>query len=103
MIAKALAVLMVGGVITAPPAGADDVQGYLDALHRRGITASDGDGTLVQVGQEICELIALGRTPLSVAMQVYGETPASISAGDAGYMVGAAIGGLCPEYAGRLA
>ena len=87
------------GLMLAAPAKADDVQLYLDALHERGIYHDDGDGTMVQVGQEICDQIGLGRSPLSVAMQVYRSTPPSISAEDAGYMAGAAIGGLCPEYA----
>lgn len=103
MIAKTMTVLVAVGVALAPTAQADDVQRYLDLLHERGITAGNGDGTLVQVGQEICDLIEVGRTPLSVAMQVYRETDSTISAEDAGYIVGAAIGGLCPEYLSLIA
>ena len=104
-IAVALIVGVVGafGFLGMAIAKADDVQRYLDILHDRGITAVDGDGTLVQVGMEICDLLDAGRTPRSVAAQVYRETDTSISAGDAGYIVGAAIGGLCPEYAGMVA
>lgn len=101
MIAKLVAALVAGGVALAPPAQADDVQSYLDVLHERGITARSGDGTLVQMGMQICDLIAAGNSPVSVAAKVYRETDSTISAGDAGYIVGAAIGGLCPEFSGR--
>ena len=102
MIGKVLVTLAAVGIALAPPAMADDVQGYLEILYGRGITASSGDGTLVQVGQEICELIESGVPPMAVAAKVYRETDDSISAGDAGYIVGAAVGGLCPEYAGLI-
>ena len=102
MIGKVLVALAAVGIALAPPAMADDVERYLEILHERGITASSGDGTLVQVGTDICDLIASGRTPMSVAAQVYRETDDSISAGDAGYIVGAAVGGLCPEYSGLI-
>lgn len=93
-----VAALMAAGLALAPPARADDVELYLEVLHERGITHNQGDGTLVQVGQQICDQISYGRTPMSVAAELYRETPASISVEDAGYIVGAAIGGLCPEY-----
>ena len=102
MIGKILVALAAMGIALAPPAMADDVVGYLEMLHERGITADNGDGTLVQVGQEVCDLIEAGRSPMSVAAQVYRETDNSISSGDAGFIVGAAIGGLCPEYAGLI-
>jgi len=102
MIGEILVALAAMGIALAPPAMADDVDLYLDVLHERGITADNGDGTLVQVGQEICDLIEAGRSPMSVAAQVYRETDNSISSGDAGFIVGAAIGGLCPEYAGLI-
>ena len=102
MIGKALVALAAVGIALAPPAMADDVNMYLEILHERGITADNGDGTLVAVGQEICDLIESGRSPMSVAAQVYRETDNSISSGDAGYIVGAAIGGLCSEYAGLI-
>ena len=83
-------------------AKADDVQRYLDVLHEHGITAGSGDGTLVQAGMQICDLIEAGWSPMAVAMKVYRETDSTISGEDAGYIVGAAIGGLCPEYAGAV-
>jgi len=103
-IAVSLIVLVVGafGFLGLAIAKADDVEKYLEILRDRGIWATTGDGTLVRAGLEVCDLIELGRTPQSVAAQVYRETDASISAGDAGYIVGAAIGGLCPEYAGLI-
>ncbi len=97
--AKALGLLFAGAVALAPSAQADDVQGYLDALHERGIVNYSGDGTLVQAGMYICDQIATGRTPMSVAMEVYRDTDVSIDHEDAGFIVGAAIGGLCPEFA----
>lgn len=99
MIGKVLIALAAVGIALAPSAQADDVELYLEVLHDRGITASSGDGTLVRVGMEICDLIAAGFPPMTVAAKVYRETDDSISSGDAGYIVGAAIGGLCPEYA----
>ena len=98
MIGKLAALLAGVAVLTAAPAGADDVQGYLDALHERGIGAGSGDGTLVQAGQQVCDMIESGMTPMATAMRVYRDTDASIDAEDAGFIVGAAIGGLCPEY-----
>ena len=94
----AIAAVVVGGVVLAPPAGADDVQGYLDALHSRGIGANSGDGGLVRAGMQVCDMIGSGMTPMATAMQVYRDTDASIDAEDAGFIVGAAIAGLCPEY-----
>ena len=82
----------------SPEAEADDVQAYLDALHERGIYHDDGDGTMVAVGQGICDMIESGQPPILVARDVYRETPPDISAEDAGYIVGAAVAGLCPEY-----
>lgn len=93
------AALAAAGLALASPARADDVEQYLDALHERGIYAGSGDGTLVQAGMQVCDLIEAGMSPLAVAAKVYRETDASISAEDAGYIVGVAIGGLCPEYA----
>lgn len=99
MIGRTVSALLIGAALTAAPARADDVQRYLDLLHQRGISAGSGDGTLVQAGMQVCDLIAAGWSPLAVATKVYRETDSTISAGDAGYIVGAAIGGLCPEYA----
>lgn len=103
MLTKMTAALMTAGLLLATPASADDVQRYLDALHERGISAGSGDGTLVQIGMQICDLLEAGWTPVGVAKKVYRETDTSISADDAGYIVGVAIGGLCPEYAGMVA
>lgn len=95
----AIAAVVVGGVVLAPPAGADDVQGYLDALHSRGIGANSGDGGLVRAGQQVCDMIESGMTPMATAMHVYRQTDTTIDHEDAGFIVGAAIGGLCPEHA----
>lgn len=98
MIGK-LAALTVGvAILTAAPAQADDVQGYLDALHERGISASSGDGALVAAGMYVCNLLDAGMAPLAVAMKVYRETDVTIDHGDAGFIVGTAIAGLCPEH-----
>jgi len=103
-LAVTLIVAVVGafGFLGMATAKADDVDRYLEILSDRGIYAGDGEGTLVQVGMEICDLVEAGRSPMSVAEQVYYETDSTVSAGDAGYIVGAAIGGLCPEYIGRM-
>lgn len=92
------AAMAAGSLFLAAPAGADDVQGYLDALHSQGIGANSGDGTLVQAGMHVCNLIESGMTPMATAMEVYRQTDASIGYEDSGFIVGAAIRGLCPEY-----
>ena len=89
-------------MLAAPVAQADDVEFFLDKLHQRGIYASGGDSTLLRAGLEVCDQLESGRTPLQVAAFVYRNTDHSISSGDAGYIVGAAIGGLCPEYKGLV-
>lgn len=103
-LAVALIALVVGafGFLGMAIARADDVQGYLDVLHEMGFYHQDGDGTLVRIGMDICERIEDGWAPMAVAREVYRYTPAEISPSDAGYIVGAAIGGLCPEYAGLI-
>jgi len=102
MIGKLMALLAGAAVLTAAPAGADDVQRYLDALHDRGIGASSGDGTLVQAGMYVCDLLDTGMTPMATALKVYRETDTSITHEDAGFIVGAAIAGLCPEFLGSV-
>lgn len=82
----------------APEAKADDVQTYLEVLEERGIYAKSGEGTLVMAGQMVCNGIENGYTPMQMAEKVYYATDSSITAGDAGYIVGAAVAGLCPEY-----
>ena len=102
-LAVALILLVVGafgflGLATAKA----DVQGYLDTLHGHGFYHDDGDGRLVALGMDICDAVGEGWSPLSVAREVYQSTPAEIDSGDAGYIVGAAIGGLCPQYGSRI-
>lgn len=92
-----LSALVVSGTVWASPAQADDVQGFLNALHSRGITAGHGDGTLVTAGQLVCEYLDEGYTPMQAAREVYINTNASIGAEDAGFIVGSAIRYLCPE------
>ena len=85
--------------ILAAPAHADDVAGYLDALHSRGIYSHDGDnGDLVVYGEALCEGLAAGYTPLQEAAIVYRNSDTTIDAEDAGFIVGAAIANLCPEF-----
>ncbi len=102
-LAVALIVLVVGafGFLGRAVAKAD-VQSYLDALHSEGFYHEDGDGMLVSIGMDICEYLGDGWPPMAVAREVYRNTPAEIDPGDAGYIVGAAIGGLCPQYAGMI-
>lgn len=83
-------------------ADTDDVQNYIDALHSRGITAGHGDGTLVAAGQEVCNFVADGYTPMQTAEKLYYATDSTIDSGDAGFIVGAAIANLCPEYLDRI-
>lgn len=97
------AVVVAGSLGLAAPAHADDVQGFIDALHSRGIAAGHGDGTLVAAGQIVCNYIGEGHTPMQAAQEVYVQTDSSIDAEDAGYIVGSAIRYLCPEYLGRIA
>lgn len=93
-----IATTVAAALVTAPQARGDDVQLYLDLLHSRGIWAARGDGTLVRAGLEICDRLDVGRTPMSVAREVYAKTDESITSEDAGFIVGAAIRGLCPEH-----
>jgi len=96
---KLVAALMgAAALFAAPVANADDVGFYLDKLHQRGIYGSDGDRSLLRAGLEVCNQLDNGKTPMQVASMVYAYTDESIDSGDAGYIVGAAIGGLCPEY-----
>lgn len=94
-VAAALAVA--AAVTFAPVAQADDVQNFIDRLHSRGIYAGQGDGSLVQAGQEVCGYLDQGYTPMQVAEEVYRRTDNSIDGYDAGFIVGAAIANLCPE------
>jgi hypothetical protein len=93
-----LACTIIGAAAGIGTARADSVQNYLDALHSRGISAGHGDGTLVAAGQEVCDYIADGYTPMKVAEKVYYATDSTIGAEDAGFIVGAAIANLCPVY-----
>ena len=96
---KAIAAVLGAVALTAAPtAHADDVQSYLETLRERGIYAKSGDGMLVAAGQMVCNAIEGGMTPYQAAKRVYAATNSSITAGDAGYIVGAAVVGLCPEY-----
>ncbi len=103
----AAATLAAAAIIAAPAAQAspglapeteDNVAAYLYVLHKRGISASSGDSNLVANGEKICRLIGNGRSPMSVALTVYRNTDASITAEDSGYIVGAAVTNLCSEY-----
>ena len=93
-----VAVLGAVALTAAPTAHADDVQSYLETLRDRGIYAKSGDGMLVAAGQMVCNAIEGGLTPYQAAGRVYTATDVSVTAGDAGYIVGAAVAGLCPEY-----
>lgn len=95
---KAFALAAAAAILFAPTARADDVQGYLNALEGQGIYASSGEGTLVMAGQMVCNDLSEGSTPMQTARKVYQSTDASFSSEDSGYLVGAAIAALCPEY-----
>lgn len=89
-------------VAVAPAARADDVEGYLQLLRDRGIYATSGDSALVRAGLWVCDELDRGRSPMSVAREVYASTDVSIDAEDAGAIVGAAIAGLCDEHLPRV-
>lgn len=97
---SALAVIAVAAtaLAAAPEAKADDVQAFIEILRERGISARSGDGSLVAAGQFVCTGIGEGYTPMDMAQFVYENTDNSITMEDAGFIVGAAVGGLCPEY-----
>ena len=50
----------------------------------------------------MCDLLDTGMTPMAVALKVYRDTDTSITHEDAGFIVGAAIAGLCPEFLGSV-
>ena len=95
----AVIALTATALAAAPVAQADDVEMFIDILRDRGIYSKNGEGSLVSAGQEVCNGIEMGYTPMEMAEYIYENTDNSITAGDAGYIVGAAIAGLCREYA----
>ena len=93
------AMLIIGAAVGVQArADTDDVQNYLDALDSRGITHPRGEGSLVTAGQEICNYVGGGHTPMQAAEKLYYATDSTIDSGDAGFIVGAAVANLCPEY-----
>ena len=92
----AFRISIAASLLCAPLAKADDVHSYLRVLHSKDIHADSGDGALVAAGQAVCEKLSAGYTANRVAEWVYAES--RLNSYESGYLVGAAIAGLCPEY-----
>ncbi len=71
---------------------------YLETLKQGGIQYSS-DAAALKVGHGVCDYIREGSTSIDAAMFIQGNSP--YSSYEAGYIVGASTGALCPELAGR--
>lgn len=84
---------------TASPNGTgEDV--YLMTLDMESELADIDDGTAIDLGYAICDFMATGASSVDAATNVL-DSSGGFSAYHSGYIVGAATGALCPEYAGR--
>lgn len=77
-----------------PDATADESV-YLDYLHKEQYFTTVDDASLVKVGYATCEAIASG---VSLDELLYISMENNVPAYEAGYMIAAAVGTLCPEY-----
>lgn len=72
-------------------------QVYLDTLDAGGIAYSTNDAAII-AGNSVCEYLRSGGTGIEATDVVMSST--SYSAYEAGYIVGAAQGALCPDMIG---
>lgn len=70
-------------------------QTFVWVVEGHGVEVSNR-ASLVAGGRGVCTAVAAGLTPQRVALQVAAET--SLGLADSGYVVGAAVSALCPEY-----
>ena len=93
---------MVAGVaamVALAPAAQADVQSFLSTVRMYGISGSDS--VLLDWGLRVCTDLSSGYTPARISRNVYLNTNI-MQTSDADHFVGAAIGGLCPQYAYRI-
>lgn len=100
-LAGAIAGTAAAAILAASPASADaetlEEVAYVMALDDEGIAYSSEDAALA-VGYSTCDALDKGATfPMLIRNGVLGSH-GYYSAGDVGYITGAAIGAFCPEY-----
>ena len=94
--------LLVAGVAWASPAQADAAS-YLNDLHNVGIHDFNGDATLLQVGQKLCDETWYGYPPDELADMVLQRSDTvrgaqGLTPGQANELVYYAKADLCPNY-----
>ena len=88
----------IGSAATAPESGYSfDEQVYIDTLAIGDIEYSTEDAAIT-AGNAVCDFLRTGGSSFDAADIVIDNT--SYTAYEAGYIVGAAQGALCPELAG---
>lgn len=78
--------------LSAPPANAD-ASGYITALDAQGITYASVPAA-IKSGQSLCRTMDAGATFDTAALIVFNNSELDMF--NSGYVVGAAIGALCP-------
>jgi hypothetical protein len=86
-------------MVALAPAAQADAQTFLSTVRMYGITGSDS--VLLDWGMRVCVDLSSGYTPARISRNVYLNTAIMQTSG-ADQFVGAAIGGLCPQYAYRI-
>ncbi|UDL15992.1 membrane protein [Microbacterium phage Pumpernickel] len=79
----------------AAPEASSDEQAYLDFLRQEAYFKNIDDGTLLTAGYAICDAIGAGET---IDGLFYTADQNGIPGYEAGYLIGSAVAGLCPEY-----
>lgn len=98
---KRLGYAMVGvaaAVALAPTANADALA-FIEVVRDHGIVGSNS--ALMDWGLRVCVDLSAGYTPTTIARNVYLNTDI-MDRSLADYFVGAAIGGLCPQFSYRV-
>jgi hypothetical protein len=94
----ALASLAIASLAFAAPAHADDDTAYLSALHKRGISMSDGDAGLIKYGHMVCGLLSDGYSMDALEAMADLHERNGISDDDVKFMIKAAAASYCPDY-----
>ncbi len=87
-------------LVVIPSAHADDHDtAFLNALHSQGISSAKGDQGLINMGHNICALLAQGRSMDSIVGMFQSHERNGMTDDDVRFLVRASATSYCPENA----